>query len=56
MGHVIKGWDQGVAQMSKGEKAELTISPDLGYGSQGVPGTIPSNATLIFEIELFGWS
>ena len=55
MGNVIKGWDQGVAQMSKGEKAQLTISHDLAYGPDGIPGTIPPKATLIFEIELFGW-
>ncbi|KAK5967695.1 Peptidylprolyl isomerase [Trichostrongylus colubriformis] len=51
-GEVIKGWDQGVAQMSVGQRAKLTISPDLGYGSGGVPGAIPPNSTLIFDVEL----
>ncbi|VDM56606.1 unnamed protein product [Angiostrongylus costaricensis] len=51
-GEVIKGWDQGVAQMSVGQRAKLTISPDLGYGSSGVSGAIPPNSTLIFDIEL----
>ncbi|KIH66076.1 peptidyl-prolyl cis-trans isomerase, FKBP-type [Ancylostoma duodenale] len=51
-GEVIKGWDQGVAQMSVGQRAKLTISPDLGYGAGGVPGAIPPNSTLIFDVEL----
>lgn len=32
MGQVIKGWDVGVAKMSKGERGVLTIPPDMGYG------------------------
>ena len=56
VGQVIKGWDQGVAQMSVGEKAILTISPDFGYGARGVPGLIPANSTLIFEVELLSFS
>ncbi|OJJ46480.1 hypothetical protein ASPZODRAFT_132551 [Penicilliopsis zonata CBS 506.65] len=52
VGRVIKGWDEGVPQMSLGEKAILTISPDFGYGSQGFPGLIPANSTLVFEVEL----
>ncbi|TGZ75827.1 hypothetical protein CRM22_000166 [Opisthorchis felineus] len=49
---VIKGWDEGVAQMSKGEKAYLVCSPDYAYGAKGYPGVIPPNATLKFDVEL----
>ncbi|KAG0004395.1 FK506 binding protein proline rotamase rapamycin-binding protein [Entomortierella chlamydospora] len=52
VGQLIKGWDEGVPEMSLGERAKLVITSDYGYGARGVPGLIPPNATLIFDVEL----
>jgi FK506-binding protein 14 len=49
---VIRGWDEGVLGMCVGEKRNLIVPPELGYGDQGAGDVIPGGATLNFEIEL----
>jgi FKBP-type peptidyl-prolyl cis-trans isomerase FkpA len=49
---VIPCWTQGVQKMKVGGKAKLTCPADTAYGARGVPGVIPPNTVLTFEIEL----
>ncbi|GAQ88332.1 FKBP-type peptidyl-prolyl cis-trans isomerase [Klebsormidium nitens] len=53
LGQVIKGWDEGVLNMQRGEVSRLTCSPDYAYGAGGFPAWgIQPNSTLLFEIEV----
>ena len=50
-GMVIRGWDEGILKMSLGEKAQLVIQSEYGYGAAG-QGPIPPNADLVFDVDL----
>ncbi|XP_054979552.1 FK506-binding protein 15 isoform X2 [Sorex araneus] len=52
-GKVIKGWEDGMLGMRKGEKRLLIIPPSCAIGSDGVIGWIPStDSILVFEVEI----
>ena len=51
-GLVVSGWDLALSVMCVGERASVTIPAALGYGTKGMAGRIPPNATLHFELEL----
>lgn len=50
---LIEGWIIAMQEMCVGDKWEVYIPAELGYGKFSQPG-IPANSTLIFEIELLG--
>ncbi len=52
---LIEGWIIATQQMHIGDKWELYIPAEMGYGKFSHPG-IPGGSTLIFEIELLGIS
>ena len=52
---MIKGLDEGIGTMRKGERAVFTIPPFLAYGESGSPPLVPPNSTLVFDVELISW-
>jgi FKBP-type peptidyl-prolyl cis-trans isomerase len=51
---VMDGWKEAFQILEKGDKGFIVVPGDLAYGSQGYPGLIPPDATLIFYVELVG--
>ena len=49
---MIEGLEEGVRGRHAGGKPRLIIPPSLEHGKAGQASTIPSGATLVFDIEL----
>jgi FKBP-type peptidyl-prolyl cis-trans isomerase FkpA len=52
LANVIDGWKKGIPLMGVGDSITLYIPSQLAYGPQGVPGAIPPDAILIFDVRL----
>lgn len=52
MGRVIAGWDEGIALLHEGERAQLIIPYQLAYGAAGRPPQIPAKSVLVFDVHL----
>lgn len=51
-GQVIQGWEEGILYLHQGTKARFFIPSTLAYGTQRVSNMIPSNAVLVYDVEL----
>jgi FKBP-type peptidyl-prolyl cis-trans isomerase FkpA len=52
LNQVIPGWQIGIPKLGLTDKGTIYIPSSLAYGPQGVPGAIPPNSILVFDVEL----
>ena len=53
---MIPGLDEGVEQLSIGERAKISIPSSKAYGDRGFPGLVPKKTNLVFDLELITFS
>lgn len=56
LSNVIEGWRVGIPLLGIGDSATIYIPSYMAYGPQGVPGAIPPDAVLIFDVKLLSIS
>lgn len=54
VGGLIKAWDEGLVDAKRGSRIMIIAPPEMAYGEQGSPPTIPGNATLTFVVDILG--
>jgi FKBP-type peptidyl-prolyl cis-trans isomerase FkpA len=52
LNRVIPCWTEAMQKLRAGGQARLFCPPHTAYGARGVPGLIPPNSVLVFEVEL----
>jgi FKBP-type peptidyl-prolyl cis-trans isomerase FkpA len=52
LNRVVPCWTQALQQMKVGDTADVTCPPATAYGERGIPGVIPGNSTLKFQVQL----
>lgn len=50
---LIRGWQEALPMMAEGDRWNLFIPSNLGYGPNGAGNVIPPNAALVFDLKLF---
>ena len=51
-GQVPAGFDEGVLGMTLGARRLVVAPPLLAFGVDGIPGVVPRNSTITFDLEM----
>jgi peptidylprolyl isomerase len=51
-GEVLRGWEEALTGMRVGGRRLIVLPAALGFGEGGLPGVVPPNATLVFDLEI----
>ena len=54
VGGLIKAWDEALVGATRGSRLMIIAPPDMAYGEQGSPPTIPGDSTLVFVVDVLG--